>query len=749
MNIDNETQLQSWLNLNRTQCFEDDGAKLKVAPFPPVSLMANVSGLNAERDFASHGCDIYEALSKASPMPLSSYPHVLDFGCGCGRLARLFKDHPNHFYGCDIDPRHVQWMQENLPFMETTLSSVRPPIPYEDEQFDAVISISIFTHLTESSQDQFLSELHRVCHPSGRLFLTVHGEQAMQRAIHDPDVRQMLDMDDAAFAKAQEDFYADKHAFILQQGHLTVDHSWKQRLKRYIGKVVIDDDFSYGISFVSEAYIRQHWSKWFDVERVHAGAIHNFQDIVVLRPKEKSSQFKHVSGLSKTKQPSKRMGSPGYSVREAEDPELHVESLLDKRSVLRMSLDCPKENADFNLEPIALLGWAFTSEPIRHLELIEHSGHVVVTVPFAVPRPDVCEKFSLDENFSHCGFFHYLNLYLLPESFELTLVMVTVSGTRIASHRLHGQRPPLSTPAISPLCVTTLGRTGSTALLGYLGCHPSCSVYQPFQAEARYISYWVQMFESLASGRSWQMPLVSSNPVISGSWMLGEDEKRPHHYGIYPSLFSWFNDQYVKNIYQFCSQSLSEHYLQVARCNHGQKATAQWMVEKFLPDLTLYKVKNMFPSSREIILVRDFRDVFSSILSFIRKRGVSGFGREFFDDDESYLIESFIPSVHQLHEHWKSCEDHALLVRYEDLITKPEETLQNVFTSLNIDASSTCVDAVLSKARSINCQSQLKHQTNASIQASIGSYKQKLTMEQIHCIEQQLKQVLLDFGYMA
>jgi hypothetical protein len=327
------------------------------------------------------------------------------------------------------------------------------------------------------------------------------------------------------------------------------------------------------------------------------------------------------------------------------------------------------------------------------------------------------------------------------------MVMVTVSGIRIMSHRLHGQHPRLPSSTLSPLCVTTLGRTGSTLLLGYLGCHPTCSVYQPFQAEARYISYWVQMFESLASGHSWQMPLVSSNAVVSGSWMLGEDDKNPHHYGIYPSLFSWFNDQYVKDVHQFCSQSLSKHYQQVAHCNHGKSAPAQWMVEKFLPDIMLYKVKNIFPSSREIILVRDFRDVFASILSFIRKRGVSGFGREHFEDDKSYLMESFIPSVRQLYEHWKSCEDMVLLVRYEDLIMQPEETLQEVFAALNIDASLSCVDSVLSKAKSINRQSQLKHQTNATIQASIGSYKEKLTAEQISCIESQLKPVLLDFGY--
>ena len=48
---------------------------------PPSELMVNASSLDEERDFASHGCDIYEALSKVSAIPLADYEKILDFGC--------------------------------------------------------------------------------------------------------------------------------------------------------------------------------------------------------------------------------------------------------------------------------------------------------------------------------------------------------------------------------------------------------------------------------------------------------------------------------------------------------------------------------------------------------------------------------------------------------------------------------------------------------------------------------------------
>lgn len=247
--------------------------------------MQNTTGLTAESDFASHGADFWAALSQASPKPLSEYASILDFGCGCGRLARMFKGHPGHIAGCDIDHRHVEWCSEALGYMETKLSSVCPPIPFADNEFEAVISISIFTHLNESSQDQFLQELARVCRPEGLLFLTIHGSRALERAMTEPRIKAMLDMNEDLFQAARNKFTDGQHAFILQQGHLTTTN--KTTLKGALTKKVISDPFEYGITFIPESYLRTHWTQWFDIVDYRVGALHDFQDVVVLRPKKK------------------------------------------------------------------------------------------------------------------------------------------------------------------------------------------------------------------------------------------------------------------------------------------------------------------------------------------------------------------------------------------------------------------------------------------------------------------------------
>ena len=289
-----QMSVPEWIEFNRSEIFENAELAKYAAPFPPFELMRNTTGLQTQVDFASHGADIYKALSDASLIPLSNFKHILDFGCGCGRLARMFKGHAGRLSGCDIDSRHVEWMQENIKYMDVKLSSVVPPIPFKDNEVDCEISISIFTHLTEKSQDQFLAELHRVADPDGYLFITVHGQRALDRAISEPTIRAMLDMEESRFQHAQKNFSQNQHAFVLQHGHLTNVlqenisplEVIKQFAKSIFKRKAITESFEYGITFVPEAYLRNHWGKWFDVVDYRYGGIHDFQDIVVLKPKK-------------------------------------------------------------------------------------------------------------------------------------------------------------------------------------------------------------------------------------------------------------------------------------------------------------------------------------------------------------------------------------------------------------------------------------------------------------------------------
>ncbi len=280
---------EDWVWLNRTGIFEDPELRKYVSPFPPPELIYSVSALENERDFASHGADLFLALSQVSPLPLTGYKNLLDFGCGCGRLARMFKGFSHAYYGCDMNMKHIDWLTPNLPFMKATHNHVHLPLPYADDCFDGIISISVFTHLSEINQDRYLSELRRVARSGAYLFLTVHGSRALERARTENKVRNLIAVKDPSFQAARALFEAGKYAFILQQSALTrLRWRTKKLLLKMAGKPPnpLQRLFEYGMTFIPESYVRSHWTRWFEVLDYRTGAIHDFQDIVVLRPKK-------------------------------------------------------------------------------------------------------------------------------------------------------------------------------------------------------------------------------------------------------------------------------------------------------------------------------------------------------------------------------------------------------------------------------------------------------------------------------
>jgi SAM-dependent methyltransferase len=258
--------LDTWAHLNEIDAFQSVVARDGVAPFPPTALMHRTSGLGRDSDFAAHGAAILRALAASSPEPLDSYRSVLDFGVGVGRLARMFKGFDGRYAGVDIDELHVHWIKENLPWVDVHKTEPRRPLPFPSSTFDAVFSISVFTHMNESDHLFYLAELRRVTVPGARLFLTVAGERVLQRAQGDTGVMQMLATPSGALKTARAALHGDSgFFFVRQEGHLT------------------SSAYEYGIAFVSETYIKQRWSEYFDVETIALGGIHDFQDIAVLR----------------------------------------------------------------------------------------------------------------------------------------------------------------------------------------------------------------------------------------------------------------------------------------------------------------------------------------------------------------------------------------------------------------------------------------------------------------------------------
>ncbi len=148
-------------------------------PLPPRRLMVRVAGTADPDWFLRSGQAGYDAIR--AHVPAEEIDAVLDFGCGCGRVTRYWHAHPGSVVGTDVSAAAVAWCAAHLGFGHFEQNGLAPPLPFDDETFDLVYALSVFTHLTADLQLAWRDELRRVLRPGGRLLVTTHGRSYLPR----------------------------------------------------------------------------------------------------------------------------------------------------------------------------------------------------------------------------------------------------------------------------------------------------------------------------------------------------------------------------------------------------------------------------------------------------------------------------------------------------------------------------------------------------------------------------------------
>ncbi|MFT5351345.1 MAG: ubiquinone/menaquinone biosynthesis C-methylase UbiE [Planctomycetota bacterium] len=240
-------ELRDWKN-NRNE---------KYLPVPPARLRHRVHGRLDRESFLRRGKNLarnIRDLCTTIDHDIYSFEHVLDFGCGSGRVIRNFLDAPAscQLYGTDIDSESISWCEKYLPQIQWETNGYQPPLPFPDNSFDLIYSISVFSHLDEEFQHSWLRELRRVARPGATLILSVHGEYCINK-----------------LAPSDQN-HIHPHGFMFLTGAT--------------GRLKLDKlpDF-YQTAFHTQDYIHREWSAYFDVVRYVERGINNHQDAVLLR----------------------------------------------------------------------------------------------------------------------------------------------------------------------------------------------------------------------------------------------------------------------------------------------------------------------------------------------------------------------------------------------------------------------------------------------------------------------------------
>jgi SAM-dependent methyltransferase len=118
--------------------------------------------------------------------------HVLDLGCGLGRLARALVGYlstAGSYRGVDVTRSSIDWCAAhyaaipNFGFVHADVfnthynqtgkvSAAEYVLPFGNEQFDFIWSTSLFTHMLPGGIDNYLAEIARVLKPDGHTWNT-------------------------------------------------------------------------------------------------------------------------------------------------------------------------------------------------------------------------------------------------------------------------------------------------------------------------------------------------------------------------------------------------------------------------------------------------------------------------------------------------------------------------------------------------------------------------------------------------
>jgi SAM-dependent methyltransferase len=257
--VDGRLEVRKLADPNDPSLTEEDDDGL---PVPPHWLVQMVTGTTATAPFVEGGHKVARLFAglveRHRP---GGEPSIIDFGCGCGRVARLMPRYLEcELHGCDITEPAIEWCRQNLRG-EFFRSADEPPLGVAEARFDVLYAVSVLTHLDERRQDAWLREWQRIVRPGGVLLVTYRGDGFLARG--EPSRRERIEelWEPSGFGFSSTEY-------------------WEGLFPGY-----------YGGAYHKDSYVRDHWGRFFEVLELHAsGDTGLVQDLAVMRRRDEASQ---------------------------------------------------------------------------------------------------------------------------------------------------------------------------------------------------------------------------------------------------------------------------------------------------------------------------------------------------------------------------------------------------------------------------------------------------------------------------
>lgn len=160
---------------------------LKQSPdvaLPPDYLIYESFKLDYDK-YYNNGKDTAEwlinLLSKHIELPKSK---ILDWGCGPARIIRHLPEligNSHDLWGTDYNSKTINWCKTNIKDISFSQNDLEPPLKFDNNFFDIIYGISIFTHLSENMHQSWINELLRILKPKGIILLSTQGNAFIRK----------------------------------------------------------------------------------------------------------------------------------------------------------------------------------------------------------------------------------------------------------------------------------------------------------------------------------------------------------------------------------------------------------------------------------------------------------------------------------------------------------------------------------------------------------------------------------------
>jgi SAM-dependent methyltransferase len=193
---------------------------------------------------------LFKELYEDSIGDISAAEHILDFGCGWGRVIRFFLRDvpPSTLHGVDPSADMIEICKQTNRWCDFLVIDPRPPTSFADMTFDLIFANSVFSHLSEEIHTEWLKEFDRILKPGGLLVATTWPRAYIgtreERISRLPD---WMQVDRPAFPNPIEWLAAyDAGEYV----HSRLGHGGPHG---YFGETCIPKD-----------YVLKHWTDYFD-----------------------------------------------------------------------------------------------------------------------------------------------------------------------------------------------------------------------------------------------------------------------------------------------------------------------------------------------------------------------------------------------------------------------------------------------------------------------------------------------------